>query len=230
MTRPYAVQEDVPPGDKSNCYLLVDNTRNISKLLPTKNKGDFYDNCGTWIQKKVDQQKTVFIESNGMLRHIEKKGDNYCYKIREKKVVKWIPFDPQPDDSQIVTLSRYYARNKTNPDFHKRVSFFKRNTDASLGNVALYEYRGSQIVKPLPHGNNKNLESQYVRTNPKTMDKIKDKAPTSLPREVFAELKKNDSMTCARDFEVIRNQKYLQKKKQEDGKRSHRGNDADEFC
>ena len=82
VTRPYAVQEDVPPppGDKSNCFLLVDNTRNISKVLPTKNKGDFYDDCGTWISEKGRSTKTVFIESNGMLHHTEKKGDNYCYK------------------------------------------------------------------------------------------------------------------------------------------------------
>ena len=45
--------------------------------------------------------------------------------------------------------------------------------------------------------------------NPKTMDKITDKVPTNLPRAVFAELKKDDSMTCARDLEVIPNQKYL---------------------
>ena len=92
-------------------------------------------------------------------------------------------------ESSIVTLSRYYATNKTNPEFQKKVSFFRRNTDATLGNVALYEYQGSQFVKPIPHGNNKNPESQYVRTNPKTMDKIREKVTTALPREVFTELK-----------------------------------------
>ena len=45
--------------------------------------------------------------------------------------------------------------------------------------------------------------------NSKTMDKIRDKVPTNLPREVFAELKKGYSMACARDLEVILNQKYL---------------------
>ena len=69
-------------------------------------------------------------------------------------------------------------------------------------------------MKPIPHGNNKNPESQYVRTNPKTMDKIREKVTTALPREVFTELKKDDSMTCARDFKVIRNQKYQAKKKE----------------
>ena len=198
-------------------------------LLPTKNKCDFYDDCGTWISDKGRSTKTMFIESNGTLRHTEKKADQYCYKIREKKVVKWVPFDPQPQESRIVTLCRYYARNKTSPDFQKRVSFFKRNTDVTLGNIALYEYCGSQLGKPVSHGNNKNPESQYVRTNPKTMDKIRDKVSTNLPREVFRELKKDDSMNCARDFEVIRNQKYLQKKKQE-GKRPQQGsNVADEL-
>ena len=36
-------------------------------------------------------------------------------------------------------------------------------------------------------------------------------------------------MTCARDFDVIRNQKYQAKKKEHEGKRSQRANVADEL-
>ena len=55
-----------------------------------------------------------------MLRVVAFKENNYCFKKREKGATLWTPLDPQPSDDKIVTLSRYYATNKTMPGFKKR--------------------------------------------------------------------------------------------------------------
>ena len=49
ITNPKDVNEDVPPGDKSSCFLLINNQRNMSRHASGNNKKfDFYDECGTW--------------------------------------------------------------------------------------------------------------------------------------------------------------------------------------
>lgn len=109
------------------------------------------------------------------------------------------------------------------------MSYFIRKTDVSLGNVALYEYQGTHPIQTIPHGNTKEGTACFVRTNPKTLDKIRESVKTEKPREIFSKLKQNDSLSCARDFDVIRHQKYKEQKKQKDQVRSKRANIADEI-
>ena len=108
----------------------------------------------------------------------------------------------------VVTISRYYATCKSDPTFEKKVSYFVRKTDVSMGNIAVFEYKGKQPRVNIPHGNAKSKE-EFVRTNPKAFDKIqlKIKKNNQQPREIFADLKQDDSLTCPRDFGVIRSKK-----------------------
>ena len=67
----------------------------------------------------------------------------------------------------------------------------------------MFEYQGEQ-----PSTTN------FIRTNLKTVDKIKTHLATKKPKEIYTDLKRDDSMTCARDFRVVKNVKYEQKKKE----------------
>jgi len=79
--------------------------------------------------------------------------------------------------------------------------------------------------KEAAHGNARH-PGNYMRTNPKTVDKIKDALKSKKqPKEIFADLKRDDSMNCARDFRVIRNLKQQEEKKMH--KLSNRANVAD---
>ena len=60
------------------------------------------------------------------------------------------------------------------------------------------------------------------------MDKIKEKVDSKKPKEIYAELKRDDSSNCARDFRVVRNQKQNEKKKIKNN-RTNRDNIADEI-
>ena len=42
---------------------------------------------------------------------------------------------------------------------------------------------------------------------------IKPNLNQKKPKEIYADLRKDDSLSCTRDFRVIKNQKYEQKKK-----------------
>ena len=67
----------------------------------------------------------------------------------------------------------------------------------------MFEYQGEQ-----PSTTN------FIRTNLKTVDKIKTQLATKKPKEIYTDPKRDDSMTCARDFRVVKNVKYEQKRKE----------------
>ena len=201
ITNTTDVNKEVPPGNKSNCYMVVNNERNMTKLSSGKNKKcDFYDDCGAWDYTKGNICKTTYVVTDGSLRHVELKNSQYSTKVRRQGKVHWVPLDPQPADENVVTISRYYATSTTDPNFEKKVSYFVRKTDASLGNIAVYEYKGIQPKTNNPHGNAKSNE-EFVRTNQKTFDKIKQKLQANQqPREIFADLKQDDFLSCAGDL------------------------------
>ena len=114
-------------------------------------------------------------------------------------------------------MSKYYASLKENPNFQKHVTYIYKAADESLGNIAVFEYKGEQPST-----------TSFIRTNPKTVDKIKTQLATKKPKEIYAALKRDDSMTCARDFRVVKNVKYEQKRK-EKTERVNRLNIADEI-
>ena len=100
-------------------------------------------------------------------------------------------------------MSKYYASLKENPNFQKHVTYIYKAADESLGNIAVFEYKGEQPST-----------TSFIRTNPKTVDKIKTQLATKKPKEIYAALKRDDPMTCARDFRVVKNVKYEQKRKE----------------
>ena len=67
----------------------------------------------------------------------------------------------------------------------------------------MFEYKGEQPSI-----------TSFIKTNPKTVDKIKTQLATKKPKEIYADLKRDYSMTCARDFRVVKNVKYEQKRKE----------------
>ena len=96
---------------------------------------------------------------------------------RNKGKTPWVPLDPQPEPENIVVSTKYYATLKADPNFQKHVTFVYRRADDSLSNVALYEYLGNQPK-----------ETNFVRTNKKTVDKIKLNLKQKKPKETLEEM------------------------------------------
>ena len=53
-----------------------------------------------------------------------------------------VPLTPQPEESDIVVLNRYYTSLKRQKDYKKRVTWFSSSSDADISKVALVEYIG----------------------------------------------------------------------------------------
>ena len=210
------VHSEVPPGDKSNCYMLVNNSRNIERGI-VKKHCDFFDDCGVWMSNQGRTLKQHYYIEGDNIFYCELKQGKYCTRKMINKKYTWVPMEPQPSDDKIITMSKYYATLKESPSFQKHVTYVFKAADETLKHTAVFEYRGEQ-----PSSTN------YVRTNPKTVDKIKTQVKTKPPKEVYADLKREDSMTCARDFRVVKNIKYQQKRK-EKTERVNRLNIADEI-
>lgn len=212
------LHSDVPPGNKSDCFMLVENGRNAERVKQNK-KCEFFDDCGVWATQKGNTVKSYYHLVNENLAYCELKKEELCVRKRNNGKTSWVPLDPQPRPENVVVLSRYYATLKADPTFQKRVTFVYKAAKESLSNVALYEYQGIQ-----PNQN------KFRRTNPKTVDKIKEKVLKfdKIPREIFADIKREDSLNCARDFAVVKNIKYEEKRKEKQS-RSNRVNIADEI-
>ena len=226
MSKPY-IHADVPPGDKSDRFMLVDNSRNLPRIQ-SKKKCDFFDDCGIWEFSKGNTVKAHYLIGNDFLTYVERKDGKYCIRRRRKgSAASWEPLDPQPEEECVLIVSRYYATLKRDPNFKKRVSYFTNAADTSLAKLALFEYQGKQPTETESHGNAQ-ANTGFIRTNPKTLDKIKEKVDCKKPKEIYAEMKRDDSINCARDFRVVRNQKYIEKKKAKSNS-SNRENIADEI-
>ena len=223
------VLPSVPPGDKSDSYMLVDNTRNTERL-ERKQRCEFYDDCGAWDSKKGNTVKSSYIAIDNRLKSVVLKNDLFCTERRSQGKKTWEPVSPQPALSQVITLSRYYTVSKTEPSFKKRVTYLLQEGNASLSHVALYEYIGKQPTNILPHGLSKET-TPFIRTKPETIDKVKQKLVdrSKKPKEVYAELKADDSLSGVRDFKVIRDIKHLEKKKEKKTTTTTRQNVADEI-
>ena len=171
--------------------------------------------------------KAHYLIGNEFLTYVERKSGIYCIRRRRKgRAASWEPLDPQPEEGRVLVVSRYYA-TKQDPNFKKCVSYFMNATDTSLAKVALFEYQGKEPTQTDSHGNAQ-ANIGFIRTNPKTLDTIKEKVSCKKPKEIYAEMKLDDSMICARDFCVVRNKKYNEKKKSKN-KRSNIENIADEI-
>ena len=69
------VHNEVPPGDKSNSYMLVDNTRNAERFEANK-ICEFYDDCGVWIiEKGILANHIYYLENDSLLYYDLKSGN-----------------------------------------------------------------------------------------------------------------------------------------------------------
>ena len=119
------VHTEVPSGNKSNCYMLVDNKRNVERVKQNK-KSKFYDDCGVWMSQKGRTVKSYYYLVEGNLVCCELKKDQYCVRKRKNGKTSWVPLDPQPEPENIVVFTKYYATLKADPNFQNHVTFVYR--------------------------------------------------------------------------------------------------------
>ena len=171
---PHDVHRRVPDGVKSNLFCLVDYEVNHARRQHGECRA-FDDDCGAW---NVKGGRTIvipyLIESDGSMRRLFLHQGAYCNEWKVDGRRQYIPLEPQPDPTAVVTLGRYYTACQSNPSFQKRVTWFVTSSAMEAANsvrVAVAEYLGQQL-QPEVHGNAKTKTVPYIRTPAATMDKL----------------------------------------------------------
>ena len=99
----------------------------------------------------------------------------YHYERTESGKRRLVPFDPQPPKDKIVTMHRYYTTLKLDPSNKRRITWFEvlpehlQNKKYS----AVVEYHDSFAGSTVPHGNAKQNDHPYIRTDPVVLNNIK---------------------------------------------------------
>ena len=154
------LEEDIPRGVKENVYFVLNNKHN-AELLSRNKKCTFCDDCGVYKQGNSVKTDYYAVDSNGSIFYLEKKDKVY---VRGRKRV---PLNPQPLESEVIVLKRYYSQLKRAPSYKRRVSWLDKSLNGKQRNVACVEYIGTYPEDLSVHNNSKSLGSEYVRTSQK---------------------------------------------------------------
>ena len=197
------VVQDIPKGFKDNVYFC---------LQKQTNGASFPDDCGSWDTHSGRTVKTDFVlTADNCLKFTIKKDNMYYFEKKSKGKKKLTLYDPQPE--RVVTLHRYYTVLKRDKTYKKRVSWFS-NIPPEFKNVAVVEYTGTCPRTNLPHGNSKHSTQEYIRTDPKILDKVKEGIQQKQScSDIYKEMVLQDPESAPRDYHQIRNMKYNQKKR-----------------
>lgn len=207
------IVDRIPLGLKNNVYCLVNNKNNVERLINGKNNV-FDDDCGVWKSKGARKNTIPYlVEKDQPLKRLFLANSQYCREVQVRGKREYIPYDPQPDTSSVVTIVRYYATLSASDTYKRRISYLSdpKNDYAA----AVIEYIGIH-VNGQQHGNCKNaaLTAPYVRTPFTTSAAISSMLPKMPVHQVYNDLKSSlDIDEAPRNCNVIRHQKAAESKK-----------------
>ena len=133
-------------GQKSNCYMLLDNSTNVERKKSNK-KSHFSDDLRSWNSDSGTTVNTHYVISHDFKCAYMKNG-LYCFPKKVNNKRTFVPISPQPAESDVVTLHRYYTTLKRQPDLKKRVTWFSNPGNQDLSTRAIVEY--ISVVKQFP--------------------------------------------------------------------------------
>jgi len=191
----------------------VDDKANAKARL-NGHRSNYEDDCGAWDAAKGKTTKFPYITCpGGEFKRIFLRNDVYCTERVIDGVRTYVPYDPQPDETDIVVVCRYYCAQKGNLAYRKRVSWL---TDASTCEhaVALVEYVGEPAAVAPAHGNSKLGTRPYIRTPAATLERVATSVNSASCKVVYDDCVHDmDVLDAPRDTRVVRNKKYNERVK-----------------
>ena len=228
---PYVALNEIPMGKKENTYFVINDEDNVSKRANGDN-AEYWDDCGAY--KKGSRPISLFLKKDGQLINVvekefekdpEKKNGGetgkekrYCFEKGSRKTRRYVPLDPQPNDSDILKI--HYAYNDLAASVPGQMKYKRRVTwveeDPSSiqyvpTSVAVVEYIGRFPPRKC-HGNTKKSEnvSEYIRTKISVKKKLKDALKRAGPTAVEREFnnKTQDEFEKQRNLKQLQNMKH----------------------
>ena len=151
-------------------FFVFDNSDNIRKRA-NGNRSDFWDECGSWV--KGATPCSTFIEQSGKLTTVYRHKGQYCFVKFIDKKKEYVPFDPQPAETEIISIHRCYlqlkASNSDTSKFKKMVTWVEKTENIMpeiANNIAIVEYIGSFPERQC-HGSVKDIDKnvKYIGQN-----------------------------------------------------------------
>ena len=218
--------DKIPLGLKENVYYVVRNDNNMDRRKNGQ-KSKFSDDCGVWQGSSGGTPTTYFlILPSGELKGIVKRvNEGYCFKQKKKGQYYYVPLNPQPLDTEVIELHRYYAKLKKNATYQKRVSWLGLGGDSE---IAVVEYIGAYPGLG-PHGNSKHKD-EYMRTPDNVMDEMREMLKSKKPKQVYDKLSnKHDELSGPSNLQQVQDMKRKEalKERINSGLTSNRQNIAD---
>ena len=218
--------ETIPTGLKENVYFVVKNEDNFDRRKNGQNSR-FSDDCGVWNGDKGTSPTSYFIilPSGELKGVVKRKDEGFCFKKKSKGKYQYIKLNPQPLDSELIELHRYYAKLKIDATYQKRVSWLGVGGE---GEIVVAEYIG-KYPGVAPHGNSKH-KPEYVRTPDGVMTEMADMLKSKKPKQVYDKLtNKHDELSGPTDLRQVHDMKRRQvmKERRDAGLTGNRNNVAD---
>ena len=195
--------KSVPTGVKENVYFILDNSRNFEDRAKRK-ASNFGDDCGVWNSTSGSSPKFHYIlHIDGTLSTVFLRQNQYCDRKMIQIFFKYIPMDPQPDNSKVIVVHRYYTAPKLDKEYKKRVTWLG---DGGLqSSLSVVDYFG-KFPGLAPRGNGSSKSSEYVRTDRDVILKIDELTDKIKPHQIYHYLKSHfDEVTgpSGRNVRVI---------------------------
>jgi hypothetical protein len=130
------VVKQIPKGQKNNCYTIIDNSLYYERKKANK-FNRFCDDLGAWVTSKGTSVKSYYVLSQDF-GCVYKKNGEYCTVQPKKR--NFILLVPQPDESDIVVMTRYHTALKRQTTFIKRVTWFNNTANEDISKLAFVEY------------------------------------------------------------------------------------------
>ena len=134
----------MPFGNKSNIFVVVDNSANVKRKL--SNKYVFDDDCGAWSSSPSQAQtiKIHYLHHDSSYKKIfwDAAQEKYCRETKSGGKWSYIPYDPQPDPADVIIVDRYYTTLVANKSYKKLVSWMSSGYGSR--EIAVYKYIGTE--------------------------------------------------------------------------------------
>ena len=94
--------------------------------------------------------------------------------------------DPQPDNSKVIVVHRYYTAPKLDKEYKKRVTWLG---DGGASKFLVSCWVLGKVSRPSPHGNGSSKSSEYVRTDRDVIKKIDELTDKIKTHQIYNHLK-----------------------------------------
>ena len=198
----------VPLGEKNNVFFIIEDSKNALKKRMNM-RTEYHDDCGVWDSQKGKTANTYVIFCDGNLKTASLKDGLFCCEGRRRGVSNWIPLDPQPDRDTMVKVHRYYTTLKGDDNYRRRITGV---SGGEFNDRVVVEYAGVRTRPITIHGNSKSAR-EYMRTNPRLLEKMNEEVKNKSTKQVYEEMLKDNELGVPRSLKQVADAKYRAAKK-----------------